>query len=47
MPVSAEVTLPDGAVHARDELAGRDVPVSGGRAKLDIPPFRMVLLKAW
>lgn len=43
----AEVTLPDGATRARDELAGRDVPVSGGKVTLDIPPFRMVLLRAW
>ena len=43
----AEATLPDGATRARDELAGRDVPVSNGKVTLDIPPFRMVLLKAW
>ncbi len=46
-PASAEVALPGGASHARDELAGRDVPVVDGRVRMEIPPFRMVLLKAW
>ena len=41
----AVVTLPDGATHARDELAGRDVTVYDGKVTLDIPPFRMVLLR--
>ena len=41
----AVVTLPDGATHARDELAGRDVTMYDGKVTLDIPPFRMVLLR--
>ena len=46
-PVSAEVALPDGANKARDELAGRELEVSGGKIRFDLPPFRMALIKAW
>lgn len=41
----AEVMLPDGATRARDELAGRDVPVLDGKVTLNISPFRFVLLR--
>ncbi|MBE6396239.1 MAG: hypothetical protein E7046_04475 [Lentisphaerae bacterium] len=45
LAVRAVVTLPDGATYARDELAGRDVPVCDGKVTLDIEPFRVVLLR--
>ena len=43
--VSAEVELPGGARRAMDLLAGREVPVAGGKARVELPPFRMALLK--
>ena len=43
----AEVALPGNATRAHDELANRDVEVSDGKAVLDIPPFRMVLLRTF
>ena len=46
-PVSAVVALPDGASHAIDALAKRELEVVDGKVSLDIQPFRMVLIKAW
>jgi hypothetical protein len=46
-PASAVVALPDGATHAIDALAGRELEVVDGKVSLDIQPFRMVLIKAW
>ena len=46
-PASALVKLPNGASHACDELAGRELTVADGKVRLDIQPFRMVLIKAW
>ena len=37
----------DGASHAIDALAGRELEVVDGKVSLDIQPFRMVLIKAW
>ncbi len=42
--VTAEVTLPVGAGNATDALSGRELPLSGGKVRVDLPPFRYILL---
>ena len=46
-PASAVLTLPDGNSHAADALEGRELNVSDGKVRLEIQPFRMVLIKTW
>ena len=43
--VTAEVTLPSGAARATDALSGNELPVSGGKVRVDLPPFRYILLR--
>ena len=42
--VTAEVTLPAGAARAIDALTGKALSVSGGKVRVDLLPFRYVLL---
>ena len=42
--VTAEVTLPVGAVRATDALTGKALPASAGKVRVDLLPFRYVLL---
>ena len=43
--VTAEVTLPVGAARATDALTGKALPVSGGKVRVDLLPFRYILLR--
>ncbi len=43
--VEAEVSLPEGARRAFDAMTGRELPVSGGKAKVRLPSFRMALVR--
>ena len=45
-PASAEVTLPPDAKRAEDMLAKRTLEVVGGKVRLELQPFRFVMLRA-
>ena len=42
--VTAEVTLPAGAIRATDALSGKEMPVSSGKVHVELAPFRYILL---
>ena len=43
--VTAEVSLPAGAVRAADALSGKELPVRDGKVRAEIAPFRYLLLR--
>ena len=45
--VTAEVTLPAGATHAADALSGKEMSVNSGKVRVELAPFRFVLLRAF
>ena len=42
--VTAEVTLPAGAGSAENALTGTALSVTGGKVRVDLAPFRYILL---
>ena len=45
-PAAAEVTLPPGAKRAEDMMAKRPLEVVGGKVRMELQPFRYVMLRA-
>ena len=43
--MTAEVSLPSGAVRAADALSGKELPVRDGKVRAEIAPFRYLLLR--